>query len=128
EAVPPPGRVPAAAIPAGNDGGLPTRPPARAVLPRLLLGDHAGGLRRRGGEPLVDGRADGADGVRENRSRGPARRAAYRARAHRPWDPHARRAGRAALDPGLVLASATAFNSWRGWDRLNMAFDPVANC
>jgi hypothetical protein len=54
-----PQRVPATALPAGNPGGLPPRSSAWAVLPWLLLGDHAGGLRRRRGEPMVDGRADG---------------------------------------------------------------------
>ena len=51
----------------GARGGLPAGGRPRGLLCRLLLGPDAGRLRRRGGQPVVDGGADRGDGVREDR-------------------------------------------------------------
>src|SRR5438876_1097841 len=64
--VPPPGRVPAAPLPPRRRRGLPAWTWARPLLSRLLLGADARDVRGRRGQPLVDGRLDRADGVRED--------------------------------------------------------------
>ena len=67
--VPPPRRLPAAPLRARTPGGVRARAPTRPVLPRLLLGADAADVRRRRREPVVDGGADRADGLREDRRR-----------------------------------------------------------
>src|SRR5690606_12577857 len=56
-----PPRFPAAPLPARPRRGLGPGRPARALLPRLLLGADAGDVRGRRREPGVDGRPDGGD-------------------------------------------------------------------
>ena len=56
---------------------------ARPVLRRVLLGADAGRVRRRGREPVVDGRADGGDGRGEDGARGRALRPPDRVLADR---------------------------------------------
>src|SRR5919198_6072241 len=62
------GGVPPPALPAGPERGLQAGPATRRLLPGVLLGPDAGGVRGGGGEPVVDGRAGCPDVLREGGS------------------------------------------------------------
>ena len=76
--------VPSPALRARSRSRLPARQGRWALLPRVLLGVDARRVRRWSGQPLVDGDADGADGVREDRSRRRTWRDPHRSWPHRP--------------------------------------------